>query len=87
MLAHHPTGRPTGQKGVSEMRNYKQYTRNNGNSKGFAVIAVIIMLAMVALIVLQLCGMFEEPLWKPDISYPLVNSQVSWEQTFHGGAF
>lgn len=68
------------------MRNYKHYTKETGNSKVFAVFACVIMLAMVALIVLQLCGMFDEPLWKPVAEYPMANAHISWEQTWaYGG--
>ena len=42
---------------------------------------------LIAMIVLEVCGMFEEPLWKPDTEFPIVNTHVSWMQTWYGGAF
>ena len=48
---------------------------------------VIVLMGLIALFVLTMMGMFDEPLWKPDVEIPLPNAQVSWSQTFHGGAF
>ena len=67
------------------MRNYKHYIKREKESKVFAVFALIVLLMLVALIILQLCGMFDEPLWKPNISYPMVNTNVSWQQTWAFG--
>ena len=69
------------------MRNYKHYIKREKESKVFAVFALIVLLMLVALIILQMCGMFDEPLWKPDVSYPMVNTNISWLQSFHGGVF
>lgn len=68
------------------MRNYKHYNRYNPGSKAVTVIMAIVLMGLIALFVLTLLGMFDEPLWKPDVSYPLMNAQVSWLQSFHGGA-
>lgn len=69
------------------MRNYKNYIKREKESKVYTVIACLIMIAIIVLVVLQFCGIFTEPLWEPDGSYPLVNANVSWQQTYHGGAF
>ena len=69
------------------MRNYKNYIRKDKGSKVFAAAALIVIMILIAMIVLELCGMFEEPLWKPDIEFPIVNTHVSWMQTWYGGAF
>ena len=58
------------------MRNYKQYIKREKESKVFAVFALIVLLMLVALCVLQLCGMFDEPLWKP--AYPMANQHIEW---------
>lgn len=79
---------PTDQrKVVSCVRNYKNYIRKDKGSKVFAAVALIVIMILIAMIVLELCGMFEEPLWKPDVEHPIVNTHVSWMQTWHGGAF
>ena len=87
MLAHHTADRPKGQRGVSNVRNYKHYIKRDKESKVFAAVACLIVLALIAMIILQLCGMFDEPLWKPDMEFPLANANVSWLQSFHGGVF
>ena len=69
------------------MRNYKNYIRNNKGSKVFAAVELIVIMILIAMIVLELCGMFDEPLWKPDVEYPIVNTHVSWMQTWYEGAF
>ena len=69
------------------MRNYKNYIRKNRGSKAFAVVALIVIMILIAMIVLEVCGMFEEPLWKPDISYPMANKHVEWMPKLIGGAF
>ena len=69
------------------MRNYKNYIRKNRGSKAFAVVALIVIMILIAMIVLEVCGMFKEPLWKPDVEFPIVNTHVSWMQTWYGGAF
>ena len=68
------------------MRNYKQYTRRNKESKAFTAVVVFVFLALVALFVLTACGMFDEPLWKPDVEIPMVNAQITWEQNNYGEA-
>ena len=69
------------------MRNYKHYNRYEKESKVFTVVVALVFLALVTMFFLTLMGVFDEPLWKPDISYPMVNTHVSWMQTWYGGAF
>ena len=69
------------------MRNYKHYNRFEKESKGFCIVALIVMILLICLCVLQLLGMFDEPLWQPNVSYPMVNTNVSWMQTPHFGSW
>ena len=69
------------------MRNYSNYNRYGRESKAGLIIAVIILVGLITLLVLELMGMFEEPLWQPDLTIPMPNAQVSWSQSFHGGVF
>lgn len=69
------------------MRNYKHYNRYVKESKGYAVVMLIVIALLVAMFALMACGMFEEPLWKPDVQIPMTNANVSWSQSFHGGVF
>ena len=65
------------------MRNYRNYIKREKESKVFAICALIVLAVMIALVVLQLCGMFDEPMWK--LEYPIVNTNVSWRQTWAFG--
>ena len=87
MLAHQTAGPPTRAERCFLMRNYKHYTKHDAESKAYTVVAVIVLLGLIVFFVLTMMGMFDEPLWKPDGSFPIVNANVSWRQTFHGGAF
>ena len=62
------------------------YNTTKHEKKALAVIMAVIFLMLLALIVLELCGMFDEPLWKPDAVFPMTNAKVSWLQSFFGGA-
>lgn len=67
------------------MKSYKHYIKFEKESKFLAAAAFMALLLGIALIVLQLCGMFDEPLWQPDVEFPMVNTNVSWSQTYHPG--
>ena len=67
------------------MRNYRNYIKREKESKVFAICALVVLALMIALVVLQLCGMFDEPMWKPTVEYPIVNTNVSWRQTWAFG--
>jgi len=66
------------------MRNYKQYNRYEKESKGFAIAALIVLVVVLVYFILLTCGMFDEPLWKPDVEYPLINARVDWLQNNYG---
>ena len=48
---------------------------------------VLAVLILAALAVMEICGMFDEPVWKPATEHPLTNAQIGWLQTFRGGAW
>lgn len=64
-----------------------KYTRHDNESKVFAVVALFVLLCLLALVILQVCGVFDEPLWRPVAEYPMANAHISWQQTFRAGAF
>jgi len=66
------------------MRNYKHYNRREKESKAFTAVVVFIGLVIVVFYILTKCGMFDEPLWKPDVEIPMVNAMVDWEQNNYG---
>lgn len=46
------------------------------------IISLLVLAGMIALNVAV-----PEPVLEPDIVYPMANSRISWEQTFHAGAW
>ena len=50
-------------------------------------ILMIIALVLVTLMVMEICGVFDEPVWKPATEHPLTNAHIGWMQTFRGGAW
>ena len=67
------------------MRNYKHYNRYEKESKTLTVAAIILGLVAIIGWTLMICGMFDEPLWQPDIEIPMTNTHVSWGQTNYPG--
>ena len=59
-------------------------------SRIFALVMLIILLLIMAAGVMELCGVFhrpEKPEWQPTVIYPMANTNISWEQTFHPGGW
>ena len=52
--------------------------------KTFYTMATIIAAAVISLAWLSFGGA-DEPAW--DVCYPMANANISWNQTYHGGAF
>lgn len=69
------------------MKSYKKYNTYEKERKVFALVMLIILLALIVLAVLTACGAFDQAVWKPDVSYPMANAKISWEQTYHPGAW
>ena len=65
----------------------KKYSTIERERKVFAAVMAIICLLLITWMVLEICGVFDGPVWKPDTEYPLANSNISWEQTFFPGGF
>ena len=59
---------------------------NTKERKGQIIFIVMIMLA-VAIGLLWNTLEQNEVQTKPDVSYPMTNVNISWEQTFHSGAW
>lgn len=54
--------------------------------KGQIIFIVLILLAIVIGLVWNELEQTEVQI-KPDVSYPMTNVNISWEQTFHSGAW
>lgn len=55
-----------------------KYSTKQKEMKVFAAVMCVIMLALVALMVLTICGVFDEPAWKPAAEYPMANQHITW---------
>ena len=55
-------------------------------TKGQIIFIVLILLAIVIGLVWNELEQTEGQI-KPDVSYPMTNVNISWEQTFHSGAW
>ena len=67
------------------MNNYRKYTTKKHERKVFATFMAVIVVILLVWLVMELCGVFDAPI-KPDAEFPLVNSNISWSQTWYKGA-
>ena len=66
-------------------KNHKYIITKEG--KGQIIFIVVLLIAIaIGLIWTVLEGM-PEYRWEPDVSYPMANANISWEQTYHSGAW
>ena len=65
------------------MNYHGKYITEHKERKGFCIILCIVLVAVVTLSILDFCGVFDKPL-EPDVTYPMANANVSWDQTFYG---
>ena len=56
----------------------KKYSTPEKERKVFAVAMLIILLLMLAGMILTVCGVFDEPAWKPAEEYPMANQHITW---------
>ena len=64
------------------MNSTKNYITSEIKKRVLMFIALLILAAMIALNVAV-----PEPVLEPDSVHPFVNTRISWEQTFHSGAW
>ena len=64
------------------MNSTKNYITSELKKRVPMFIALLILAGMIALNVAV-----PEPVLEPDSVYPMANSRISWEQTFHAGAW
>lgn len=61
-----------------------KYTKKDREMQGRTIVLIAIILAVLAGLALN--QLFEEDAKvKPDVSYPMTNVNISWEQTYHPG--
>ena len=68
------------------MNNYRKYTTIHKERKVFAAFMAVIVVILLVWLIVEVCGLLSAPI-KPDTEHPLVNSQISWSQTFYKGAW
>lgn len=65
------------------MKTPSKHSTTNLNKKRVPVIISLLLLAGM----IWLNVAVPEPVLEPDSVYPMANSRISWEQTFHAGAW
>lgn len=66
--------------------NRKHYIKKE--TKGQIVFVLVILLAIITGIVWAVIENEQDAQkWKPAAVYPMANAHISWEQTFHPGAW
>ena len=69
-------------------RNFRmKYTTRNNKT---AIVRAIILFLVAFLIVFGIALMLEDAeakldAWEPNVSYPMANAHISWDQTYYGG--
>ena len=67
------------------MKSYRKYTTEQRERKVFAVLMAFIVIIIISWGILEACGVFDEPVWKPVGEYPIANAHISWDQTYYPG--
>lgn len=82
-LARQTAARRTGGK---EKPSMKHYSTKNTKMKVFTGAMALILSLIICWGAMEVYGLIHRPVnWEPTVSYPMVNTNVSWEQTFHSG--
>ena len=67
------------------MKSYRKYSTNENEKKVFTAVVFLILLALVTLAVLTICGVFDQQIWRPDVSYPMANQHIEWRYAGYAG--
>ena len=54
-----------------------KYTKREKESKVFAIVCLVILLIMTAGMIMDLCGVFDPPIWAPAAEYPMANQHIT----------
>ena len=66
----------------------KDYSTDKKERKVFTITMTAILLMIIAWGVMEIRGINEKAEeWPQVTSYPMANAKISWEQTYHGGAW
>lgn len=53
-----------------------KYIKREKESKVFAIVCLVIMLIMLVVMIMDLCGVFDPPIWAPVAEYPMANQHI-----------
>lgn len=53
-----------------------KYTKREKESQVFAIVCLVILLILLAAIIMELCGVFDPPMWAPVAEYPFTNQHI-----------
>ena len=53
-----------------------KYIKREKESKVFAIVCLVIMLIMLVVMIMDLCGVFDPPIWAPVAEYPFTNQHI-----------
>lgn len=67
------------------MKSYRHYIKESTKKKYLAFVIIALLGAVLLYAVMEYA--MTPPHYEPDIYIPLPNSNVSWEQSFHPGAW
>ena len=84
MLAHQTAA----QEGRKEKILMRHYNTKNRKMEWFRAVMTLILAAILCWGGIEIHMILHRPAeWKPAESFPMANAKISWEQTFHGGAW
>lgn len=66
------------------MRNYN---REEQKKKVLVAVLAVVLMMLIVWYALEICGVFDGPVWKPGEAIPIANAHISWEQTFYPGSW
>ena len=55
-----------------------KYNTQEKEKKAFLIVMITFLIIMAVAAVLQICGVFDEPAWKPVATYPMANQHIEW---------
>ena len=71
-------------------KNHKYYNTEYKDNQSLSLVLLIIFFVLFIGGILLASGAIETQergKYTPDVSYPMTNVNISWEQTFHSGAW
>lgn len=74
-------------KGVTHMNNHKNYTTKKNTHATVRVVLLTVLVVALAAVVSVLVEIWDRRPVEPDVTYPMANANVGWNQTFYAGGW